>query len=591
MDKRFYFERNLLALSQKDPALCSRLSGAVTTLGRYRFLDSRTGESIPALVDAGGTAHPLHSVVDPRREGTRLIAALGDAGFLIFFGLGGAYHVAAALERQEIHRILVIDYDINGIAELLASRDYVHIFNDPRFRLLVDPSPELLKQYILETFQPALYGGIRVSPLRTRTEQDQDLFGRAGEAVKEAINSLSTDYSVQAFFGTRWFSNIIRNLSRAEERTRPLPPVRRTAICAAGPSLDSQLPLLGEDRSSRYIIATDTSLGALLRGGIEPDAVVSIDCQHISYYHFMAGYPRRIPLFLDLASPPLLASLSAEVRFFSGGHPLTRYIARYWRPLPLLDTSGANVTYAALSLAEQLGAEYIELYGADFSYPLGRTYARGAYIYPYFENRQNRLNTLEARHSAFLYRSPSLLRRRREAAPPDWAPDRELWYYETPQLSRYREGIETKARALEGTLVAVPGLGAPIELPPPGGRAAEPIRLFSAGRMLMGAADFLRAYRRKVRELPRIERSVSAYLQGLSGEEGLLLGTLLPGAAALKRRSPGLEGRDLLEAARNYALGELDRVISRAGYQARAAYPTKESGTSPSGSAASALVP
>ncbi|MDR2403848.1 MAG: DUF115 domain-containing protein [Spirochaetaceae bacterium] len=591
MDKRFYFERNLLALSQKDPALCSRLSGAVTTLGRYRFLDSRTGESVPALVDAGGTAHPLHSVVDPRREGTRLIAALGDVGFLIFFGLGGGYHIAAALERQEIHRILVIDYDINGIAELLASRDYIHIFNDPRVQLLIDPSPELLKQLILTTFQPALYGGIRVSPLRTRTEQDQDRFNHAGEAVKLAISSLSTDYSVQAFFGTRWFSNIIRNLFRAAEQTRPLPPVRRAAICAAGPSLDLQLPLLGKDRSSRYIIATDTSLGSLLRGGIEPDAVVSIDCQHISYYHFMAGYPRHIPLFLDLASPPLLTSLPAELRFFSGGHPLTRYIARYWRPLPLLDTSGANVTYAALSLAEHLGAECIELYGADFSYPLGRTYARGAYIYPYFEVRQNRLNTLEARHSAFLYRSSSLIRRQRESPP-----DRELWYYETPQMTRYREGIETKARSLEGILIPIPGLGAPIELPgkphppqgagidcgvnPSGGKAAEPIRLFSAGRMLMGAGDFLTAYRRKVRELPRIEQSVSAYLQGLSGEEGLLLSTLLPGAAALKRRTPGLEGRDLLEAVRNYALEELDRVISRAGYHARAAYPTKESGTS-----------
>jgi hypothetical protein len=329
--------------------------------------------------------------------------------------------------------------------------------------------------------------------------------------------------------------------------------------------------------------------------------VVSIDCQHISYYHFMAGYPRHIPLFLDLASPPLLASLPAEVRFFSGGHPLTRYIARYWRPLPLLDTSGANVTYAALSLAEYLGAEYVELYGADFSYPLGRTYSRGAYIYPYFEIRQNRLNTLETRHSAFLYRSPSLLRRQREAAAPDWSPEGELWYYETPQLKRYREGIETKARSMGGTLVAVPGLGAPIELPGkpcrreaggqaddsdygvdfPGLKAAEPIRLFSAGRMLMGAGDFLADYREKIRELPRIEGSVSAYLQGLSGEEGLLLSTLLPGAAALKRRVPSLEGRDLLEGTRNYALKELDRVIPRGGYQARAAYPTKESGAPP----------
>jgi hypothetical protein len=219
-----------------------------------------------------------------------------------------------------------------------------------------------------------------------------------------------------------------------------------------------------------------------------------------------------------------------------------------------------------------MGAEDIEIYGADFSYPLGKTYARGAYIYPYFEIRQNRLNPLEARHSAFLYRSPSLSRRRRETLPENWPADRELWYYETPQLVRYREGVEAKARSFGGIAAAVPGLGAPVEIPrgegdESGGRAvlrqAEPIRLFSAGRMLMGAGAFLSAYRAGIRGLPRADEPIAAYLGNLSGEEGLLLSTLLPGAAALKRRSPGLEGGELLEAARNYALDELDRVICR----------------------------
>jgi hypothetical protein len=60
MDKRFFFERNLLALSPHNPALCSRLSGAETTLDRYRFLEARSGGIVPALVDRSGAAHPLH---------------------------------------------------------------------------------------------------------------------------------------------------------------------------------------------------------------------------------------------------------------------------------------------------------------------------------------------------------------------------------------------------------------------------------------------------------------------------------------------------------------------------------------------------
>jgi hypothetical protein len=564
------FERNLLALSAKDPLLCSRLSAARTTLGRYRFLRSRKGELVPALLDAGGNARPLHSLIDPQREGRRLINGLAGEdgasaggmadGFLVFFGLGGGFSISAALERRDIHLVLAVDYDINGIAELLASRDYIDLFHDPRFHLLIDPNPDALETRILHIYQPVLFGGIRVIPLRARTEMDPDRFNRAGETVRNALNRLSGDYSVQAYFGTRWFSNIIRNCFQAEQPAPPLPPIRDAALCAAGPSLDEQLPLLKEQGASRFIIATDTSLPSLLQGGITPNAVISIDCQHISYQHFMRGLPNRMLLFLDLASPSLLGSLGDAPHFFSGGHPLTRYISRYWRPFPEIDTSGANVTYAALSLAEYLGAERIELYGADFSYPLGRTYARGTYIYPYFAIRQNRLSSLEALFSAFLYRSGALQKISRDAG----SGGEGSWYYETPVLRNYRERLEAKARRMEGVLYAPKGKGAPIRIAgkEPGWKNRRPIRLFSAGKASMGAKAFLSQYQKDLEALPALgNRGVARYLQELGEAQSHVLTTLLPAAAALKRREPASDCPHILEAVKTYSLQALNRVL------------------------------
>ena len=170
----------------------------------------------------------------------------------------------------------------------------------------------------------------------------------------------------------RWFSNIVRNILNIDidAQDAPFPAVKHVSIAAAGPSLDIQLPRLLETRNNTFLMATDTSLPALLQASLTPDAVVSIDCQHISYLHFMLGLP--CPLYLDLASPPLVASRSPRPRFFSSSHPLTRYVSHKWHPLPAVDTSGGNVTYAAMSLADSLGAEVITLYGADFAYPLGR---------------------------------------------------------------------------------------------------------------------------------------------------------------------------------------------------------------------------
>jgi hypothetical protein len=503
-------------------------------------------------LDLSGTAHPLHSLVDPRREGSRLAASLGDEGFLIILGLGGGFHITAALERREIEQVVVVEYDTHGIAELLSSKDYLRIFNDPRFHLLVDAPAEFLERYILEQYQPALYGGIGALALRTRTDREP-LFGTASEAIKSAIDAVSGDYSVQAYFGKRWFSNIIRNLPLAEMPAAPVPPIRQAAICAAGPSLDGQLPLLRQRRSSRFLIATDTSLPALLGSGIEPDAVISIDCQHISYYHFMSGLSDHIPLFLDLASPPLIASRSGALHFFSGGHPLTRYISRYWRPFPLVDTSGANVTYAALSLADSLGAREIELYGADFSYPLGRTYARGTYLYPYFGYRQNRLAPLESLFSGFLYRS-SLTRIEGENG----------WYYETPSLSRYRKGLEEKIRTLRAAVTPKAGLGPPLmteKISPQEFPRIGPPRIFSPGKAAMGAGDFLALYRSRIKALPPIKGGIAAYLEGLDREAGIILTTLLPSAAAIKHRNPELTHREILEGVKSRCIEELDRVL------------------------------
>jgi hypothetical protein len=539
MDKQL-FERNVLALSKTDPALCARLSAAVTTQGVYRFINARTGECIPALTESGGAARPLHSTVDPRREGSRLIATLTEEGYIIFLGLGGAFAAEAALKRSETKKVLVIEYGCNGIAELFGTRDYLALLQDPRFRLLSDPSGSEIEEYLLRTYIPAIDGGIRVFPLRTRTGQDER-FTRAGEAIKRAIDAVSRDYSVQAFFGKRWFSNIIRNLFLAEAHTPSIPPIRQAAICAAGPSLDTQFPLLKKDRKNTFLIACDTALPALLSAGIEPDGVISIDCQQISYRHFFKAIPPGVKLFLDLSSPPAVASGTENRFFFSGGHPLGIYICREWRPFPVLDTSGANVTYAAFSLALLLGAETVTFYGADFSYPGGKTYARGTYLYPYFENLQSRYTPVEALHSAFLYRDASLQKHGETGN----------WYYDTQSLRFYRETLHHKAASSGVRVENLAGLS-PKNSPP----LPRQLSLVAPGPARRSAADFLVSLRESIGKLGGFD----GLLEGRP-EEREILTTLLPLAAAVRRTSALISGGELFDEVKAFSLRELSRII------------------------------
>jgi hypothetical protein len=576
MDRKYFFDRNLLALSAHNPALCSRLSSAETTMGRYKFLESQSGEVIPALVDRSGAAHALHSTVDPAREAARLVSTLKEDGydhgrgrseggnFVVFLGLGGGFAPMAALNGGDASQVLVIDYDINGIAELFCFREYIALLGDPRFTLLVDPPPHLVESTMLEQYRPALCGGIKVLPLRTRTELDKQKFGAAADEIQSAIEKVSSDYSVQAYFGMRWFSNIIRNLKPAGLQNRSISPIREAAICAAGPSLDDQIPLLFEQKQKRelFVISADTALPALLSRGLRPDAVVSIDCQHISYYHFMGTDCADIPLFLDISSPPLLSGFSHLPFFFSGGHPLSAYISQEWRPLPLLDTSGGNVSHACLSLAESLGAQRITVYGADFSYPDGKVYAKGTYIYPYFERRQERRSPLEAQLSSFLYRAPFLFPEDADATVYGASARTGKAPYETAALRRYRASFVQKAFAMEAEVSAARGRGMPLFIDKPSSRPSNPhsrvFSLFAPGKMLMDAHRFLGQYRRGIEALPVFSHGT---FRGLDLNERRIFVTLFPLAAALRHRRPELSIPDLVEAVKRYCVSEIDKIV------------------------------
>ena len=517
---------------------------------QYTFEKSRTGEIVPFL----GT-QPLHSMIDPIREAERLVSTIGDIGFVVFLGLGGGFAPQAALELTNA-KIVVIDFDSDNINKLLSSKDYSKLINNKQFNLLIDPSADEIKSFILSNFKPVLYNGIKTIPLRTRIEQDTEIFEKTAAVIQEAIEIVSGDYSVQAHFGKKWFSNIIRNIKNADTgqefflAERLSHPLDEAAIVAAGPSLDHQIKSLAEAKSQGvFIISTDTAIGALLKNKIEPDVVISIDCQHISYYHFL-GNKLHIPLILDIASPPMLYKLSPKSMFFSSTHPLALYACANWKQLPLLDTTGGNVTYACLSFAEIIGAKKITFFGADFSYVNSQSYARGTYIYPYFHIRQNRLSPAEAQFSAFLYRSPFLPKEE----------NIKTNYYETSSLRFYRNKLEEKAKTMNSLLTSEKGHGALLNLP----KTANNKNIMNknikiTNNALVSSDEFLTQYMNDIISLPQA-KDIN-YMDNLNDKQKQIFTTLLPYAASIKKRNTKLELHELIEEVKKRSVNEIKRVL------------------------------
>ena len=529
---------NIKAL-ERFKTLCSDLIKSHNKIKQYKTLKSSSGHIVPVYVD---NDRALHSLNDPRREAKRLTDTLNDEGFVVILGLGGGYLLEAALDREETSFVLVIDFNIKSIKELLGLIDYSKSFNDPRFYILIDSDYQFIEQFILDNYKPALYGSLATIPLRTRTNTDTEKFNNTVVTMENAIKKVSRDYSVQAHFGTVWFSNIIRNIIKVEPVYDPVPAIKHAAITAAGPSLDIHIKEIKKRRNDFFLISTDTSLPCLLFEKIYPDAVVSIDCQHVSYHHFFTGIPDGTLLFLDLASPPIVACQAAKPLFFSGSHPLTAYISLHWCSLPHIDTSGGNITYTAVALAEKMGAEKIEMFGTDYSYPFGQTYAKGSYVYPYFEKKQKRLDTLEGLSSTFLYRTP-LSKKFND----------KNWYYENASLSFYREQLEQKSIHADFELIHRQGSGAPIKLLSQTSKIKKS-NLFTYGKYLINAEDFLSEYMNNIISLPLSEPYNEKHIN--------IFTTLLPAAAALRHRDPHLNKKDLLEKTKNYCIEKIKKTLA-----------------------------
>ena len=544
---------NLLALSANMPDLSGRLS-AVRPSESVLFLRSAGGLPVPAI-DSPGRSIPLHSMIDPEREGNRLAERYQGAGYLIFLGIGGGYHIRPFLQQDQVSRILLINHDLSLFRALLERIDLRTILLDPRVRVLIEKETAQFKEFLLSDYLPAIDGDLNIIPLRPMVESKPLYFQTMVEQARSVIGKIADDYTVQAKFGKKWFINTLANLEAAEKSTVSIRPIHKAIVTGAGPSLELQVDRIESLRKNALLIASDTSLPALLDFGIEPDLVISIDCQQISYHHFLRGLPDHIPLVLDLASPPILTRLSNKTIFLSSGHPFSQYVSAHWRKFPVIDTSGGNVSQAAISLAQFLGADEIFLLGADFSFPEGKSYSRGTYIYPLFRSQESHLQTLESLFFSFILKNDVIIKDRMG----------DNLRYTTRPMIGYKERLEELLKPGNIRLTPLPGKGVPLKLPQihPAARSSRKVigNILAAGAPTTNWENFLQEYLSGIKALPKPYNPLSQYFHELGGNDQSLWLTQFPAAAALRESEEKRAGFELLERVREWTISIIQRHL------------------------------
>lgn len=371
---------------------------------------SKSGSQIPVLQNG----RTIESKYNPEREADQIIQTFEEnSSFFILNGIGSGILLKKTSEIFPNAKIIAVektqaDLDflskINTVSELAANKN------------IILTNINELENCIIQNYVPALHGNIKIFENKAWLNENQDIKDELPNQIQAALKKVSADFSVQAHFGKIWQKNILTNLkifSSVGNKTEGLQPdVNKTAaIIAAGPTLDDYIEEL--KTGNYFIIATDTAYSILQKYNITADAAVSLDGQSVSYNHFLEGKKEpsaKTNFFFDLSSNPSTAKKLTEagnkVSYFVSGHPLSEYANSFSKNQFLKLYSGSGtVTITALDLALKMGFSKIKVFGADFSYPKHKPYAKGSYLDSLYQLAENRLNTSEKQFSKLMFRT------------------------------------------------------------------------------------------------------------------------------------------------------------------------------------------
>ncbi|PWY38012.1 motility associated factor glycosyltransferase family protein [Pseudomonas sp. RW409] len=354
------FEGNAQAIQARWPRLLERLL-AEDSAG----LQADLVEGLGSTLSISGIQ--LTSRHDRTAEARTQAASLpADSPVIHLYGTGLGDLQQILLENPALQRLQV--HILNGavFALVLQLLDQQAWLNDPRVELgyagdlaeIQLPFFALPSELVLADDYNAKIRDRLVSEVHLAFN-NRDFVADSPEVtlrLQSSAELVASDSDVAQLFGTQ--------------------PGREVFVIATGPSLERHFERLREIRAQArrpLFICVDTAYRPLLKQGIEPDIVVSID-HRISGLHLPPEKSAAITLvYLPMVDPQILA-LWQGPRYV--GYSASPIYARMREQLPKAQLYvGGSVIHPAVDLAVKMGAEQVTLFGADFAFPMNKTHA------------------------------------------------------------------------------------------------------------------------------------------------------------------------------------------------------------------------
>ena len=318
-----------------------------------------------------------------------------DLVFLIGIGLG--YLPVEAIEKGIGNpRMVIIEPSVLVFRCALESMDLEPLLKNERVDLFIGKNLSIAT--IVERYREKIPVGKNHIVVHPNYET---AFGESITPIKqeltERIRAVRDNWFTTKKHGQQMFTNAASNLPSLFAGT-PMKNLRGKckglpAVCvAAGPSLDQAIPELKKIQTHVLLIACDSAVNALLKAGIRPHMVVTVDI-------FETNIEKLKPHFEELTETILIYSIESNpdnVRFYQGKKRVA--VSAYNKLLlscidPEFNLQSqfpamSSVSHMAIFSAMALGANPIIMVGMDLAYSDGKSHSFDSSFFHSLEDKK-----------------------------------------------------------------------------------------------------------------------------------------------------------------------------------------------------------
>lgn len=363
----------------------------------------------------------LASAIAPLTSSLRMIgeSKIKSTDLVVVFGLGNPHFISELNKKIPPNQIIIFVDSSEDILLPLWDKFLYPVMDIPgRHLFLGEKLLHLLWNYI-ESLPIERLSGIKFFRNQPSIQLNPAFYEEIQQKINKLFSSKMSDLLTKFEFERIWVRNSIANLIQFNQIPSPCYKLKDyllnyesipAILVSAGPSLRSQCDFIKRNRAKVFLLSCDTALKVLLKHGIIPDGVMTLDAQTHSYFHFLGEDLTQIPIFADFVTSPnllrnfkfksIIHSLTAKFQVDAYGSPYREVTAGGELVESKLGAigevqSGGSVATSAFDILRQMNFSPIFLVGQDLAYTGREIHSTGTHHNEKWLTLINRKKSLE----------------------------------------------------------------------------------------------------------------------------------------------------------------------------------------------------